>query len=88
MYGRGPLGAQRFCIECMWRCNRPISYENALLSFGSSINLTSREIGEHWEKNLLGGKQERLGGGGRGGARRWRKDAVNSATVSRLAASK
>ena len=36
MYGRGP----RFCKECMERCNRP---ENALLSFGSSINLTSRE---------------------------------------------
>ena len=24
------------------KCSRPISYENALLSFGSSINLTSR----------------------------------------------
>ena len=43
MYGRDPLGAQRFCKECPERCNRPISYENALLSFGSSINLTSRE---------------------------------------------
>ena len=41
MYGRGPLG--RFCKECTERSNRPISYENALLSFGSIINLTSRE---------------------------------------------
>ena len=32
MYGRGPLGTQRFCKECTERCNRPISYENALLS--------------------------------------------------------
>ena len=44
MYGRGPLRAQRFCKECTERCNRPISYENALLSFGSSIlYLISRE---------------------------------------------
>ena len=29
--------------------NRPISYENALLSFGSSINLTSGEkVSVHW----------------------------------------
>ena len=39
MYGRGPLGARRFCKECTERCNRPISYENALLNFG---NLTSK----------------------------------------------
>ena len=49
MYGRDPLGAQRFCKECTERCNRPILYENALLSFGSIINLTSREkVSEHW----------------------------------------
>ena len=57
--------------------NRSISYENALLSlsFGSSINLTSREkVSVHWgnqekndSQNLLWGKLERLGGGGGGG---------------------
>ena len=52
------------CKECTERCNRPISYENALLSFGSSINLSSRKecqcIGEIKGKNLF------LGGGGAG----------------------
>ena len=68
MYGRGPLGAQRFCKECMERSNRPISYENALLSFGSSINLTSREkVSEHWEKiihKIFSGTFGEGGGGG------------------------
>ena len=41
--------ARRFCKEYTERCNRPISYENALLSFGSSIYLTSREkVSVHW----------------------------------------
>ena len=40
MYGRGPHRARRFCKECTKSC---ISYENALLSFGSGINLTTRE---------------------------------------------
>ena len=31
-----PIRARRFCKECMERCNRPISDENALLSFGST----------------------------------------------------
>ena len=49
MYGKGPLGARIFCKECTERSNRPISYENALLSFGSSINLTTREkVSVHW----------------------------------------
>ena len=49
MYGSDPLRAQRFCKEYPERCNRPISYENALLSFGSSMNLTSREkVSVHW----------------------------------------
>ena len=48
MYGRGH-SEQRFCKECTERCNRPISNENALLRFGSSINLTSREeVSVHW----------------------------------------
>ena len=72
MYGRGPLGARRFCKECTERCNRPISYENALLSFGSSINLTSREkyrciggIKKNHSHNL-GGSWNVWGGGGGG----------------------
>ena len=40
LYGRGPLGARRFCKECMERCNRLISYQNALLNFGSSTDKT------------------------------------------------
>ena len=49
MYGRGPLGARRFCKECTEKSNRPNSSENALLSFGSSINWTSKEkVSEHW----------------------------------------
>ena len=44
----GPLGVRIFCKKCMERCNRPISYENALLSFGSSINLTTRDVSVHW----------------------------------------
>ena len=44
MYGRGPLGARRFCKECIERCNS--SYVNAL-EFGTSINLTYRDkVGE------------------------------------------
>ena len=36
-------GTHSECKEFTERCNRPNSYENALLSFGSSINLTSIE---------------------------------------------
>ena len=50
----------------------PISYENALLSFGSSINLTSREkVSVHWgikkkiiHKIFWGGSWNVWGGGG------------------------
>ena len=59
----------RFCKECMEICNRPISYENALLSFGSSI-ATSRE-----KCLCIGGMEGKIsftksffwGGGGGGG---------------------
>ena len=38
-----------FAKECTEKFNRPISHENTLLSFGSSINLTSREkVSVHW----------------------------------------
>ena len=69
MYGRGPLGPQRFCKECIERCTRPISYENAFLSFGSTTNLTSREkcrcIGGI-KKKSFGGEAGTFGGGGGG----------------------
>ena len=60
MYGTGPLGAQIFCNGAT---ERPISYYNALLSFCSSINLSSREklsvhLGELGEKIIF------FGGGG------------------------
>ena len=72
MYGRGTLGVRRFYKECMERCNTPISYENTLLSFCSSINLTSvGAVGalgggggikeKNHSQNLLGRKLERLG---------------------------
>ena len=45
--GGGSFKARMFCKECTERCNGLISYENALLSFGSSI--TSREkVSVHW----------------------------------------
>ena len=66
MYGRGPLGARRFCKECTERSNRLISYENALFSFGSIINLTSREkVSVHWGKSItksFGGEAGTFGG--------------------------
>ena len=63
MYGRGPLGARRSVQSA-------ISYENVLLSFGSSINLTSIEksvgaLGELRTKSFtksFGGKLKRLRG--------------------------
>ena len=59
MYGRGPLGARRFCKECVERCIRPISNENALLS----INLKRGALGKnHSTKSFFCG-----GGGGGGG---------------------
>ena len=62
MYGRGPPGAQRFCKECTKSCNRPISYENGLSSFGSGINLTSREkVSVHWGKKIFFGGEACLG---------------------------
>ena len=36
MYGRGPLGARRFCKECTERYITSNSYQNALLNFGGS----------------------------------------------------
>ena len=72
--GTDPLGAQRICKECIERGNRPISYENALLSFGSSINLTSREsvgaLGELRKKiihKIFWGRSWNIWGGGGGG---------------------
>ena len=60
--GRDPLGVQRFCKECTERCNKPISYENGLLSFG----LTSTEkvhVGALGKKII---HKSFLGGGGGG----------------------
>ena len=80
MYGRGPLVVRRFCKECT---ERSISYENALLNFGSVINLTSRgkggALGELRKKSFTswnawgggGGELERLGGGGGGSWNAW-----------------
>ena len=67
MYGRGPLGARRFCKECTERSDRPISYENALLimSFGTIINLTSRE--KKWCIGGIKGKKSFTKSFGRGG---------------------
>ena len=66
MYGRGPLGARRFCKECTERSNRPISYENALLSFGprekASVHWGNQEKNHSQNLFFLGG-----GGGGGGG---------------------
>ena len=59
MYGRGPLGAQRFCKECTERCTH----------LSLVVYLTSREEvsdSVHWGYHkifFLGG-----GGGGGGGA--------------------
>ena len=66
MYGRGPLGARRFCKECTERCNRPISYENALLSFGSRPLYREKvcALGELRKKSF----SKSLGGGGGGEA--------------------
>ena len=50
-------------LQCM---ERDISYQNALLSFGKTIKLTSRKkcwcIGVRKTKSFGGGKLERLGG--------------------------
>ena len=56
MYGRGLLGARRFCKECIID---PF-HMKAFLSFGSNINLTTRErVWEHWKKIIhKGGGRE------------------------------
>ena len=66
MYGRAPLGTQRFCKECTERSNRPISNENALFEFWTvPLEKKCRCIGGIKKKNrsffFLGGG----GGGGR-----------------------
>ena len=58
MYGKGPLGARIFCKECMERCNRPISYENAcklsLGIVGIQDPLEYRQHWTHWNTGSIG----------------------------------
>ena len=70
VWERGACSERKDFAERTERCNRPISYQNALplLSFGSSIKLTSKEkVSVHWGRKNIIHKIFFFGGGGGGG---------------------